>query len=87
MPLNSHDVDEIRRCASDIGDAADTLSGEIAGKLRRVCADVQPDFSGDAARSLQTVLEDLATEMRDIGNGLQSLSGELNALAARSQHS
>lgn len=84
MP-NHNDTDEIRRCARDISNATDTLSGEVIGQMQRIEADIHPEFAGDAACALQAALQDIQSEMQGISRSLESLSSELIAFAVKSQ--
>lgn len=85
MPLHDYDPDELRRCASELSDAAEEISGQVAGQLRRAHEDAPNELAGGAARALEAALRALTAELDDISHGLRSLGGQLSAFADKSQ--
>ena len=78
-----YDIQEVRRAARQVGNAARALSDISNGDLAKIKADIPGNLRGEAADALSEVMTDLLSDTRKLTSGLEQISRELDAFAER----
>lgn len=78
-----YDIQEIRRVAQQIGNAAKGLSDISSDDLSRIHADIPMRLCGETADALAEVVSDIVSDTRKLISNLEQVSQELYAFAQR----
>ena len=78
-----YDVQELRRAARQVNQAAQAIQGAGRDGVNRVKSGLAGSFRGDAADALDNELSSLQSDLLKLANGLAAIDKELRDYAQR----